>query len=207
MKRTSIYVDGFNLYYRALKKTPYKWLDLKSLFEKLLSSENEIQSINYFTAIVSGKKDPQQPIRQKVYINALEKHTPEVKVHYGQFLSHPARAPLVKPMGKNRFANIIKTEEKGSDVNLAVHFLNDAWLDKYDCAILVSNDSDIAESIKLVKEHHKKLIGLLLPENCSPSKELIKHAHFIKTIRKGALASSQLPNPIPKTTIHKPENW
>ena len=27
-----------------------------------------------------------------------------------------------------------KTEEKGSDVNLAVHMLNDAWLNKYDVA-------------------------------------------------------------------------
>lgn len=207
MKRTFIYIDGFNLYYRALKKTPYKWLDLKSLLQKLLSPDNEILSITYFTAIVSGKKDPQQPIRQKAYINALEKYIPEINVHYGQFLSHPARVPLAKPEGKKRFANIIKTEEKGSDVNLAVHLLNDAWLNKYDCAVLVSNDSDIAEALKLVKEHHKKLIGLILPENCSPSKELIKYANFIKTVRKGVLASSQLPNPIPGTKIHKPNSW
>ena len=30
MKKTIIYVDGFNLYYR-LKNTPYKWLDLQKL--------------------------------------------------------------------------------------------------------------------------------------------------------------------------------
>ena len=37
-----------------------------------------------------------------------------------------------------------KTEEKGSAVNLAVHLLNDGWLDAYDCAVVISNDSDLA---------------------------------------------------------------
>ena len=31
-----------------------------------------------------------------------------------------------------KFAQVIKTEENGSDVNLAVHLLNDAWLNEYD---------------------------------------------------------------------------
>ena len=31
MTRTTIYVDGYNLYYARLKRTPYKWLDLAAL--------------------------------------------------------------------------------------------------------------------------------------------------------------------------------
>lgn len=92
-------------------------------------------------------------------------------------------------------------------MNLAVHLLNDAWLDKYDCAVIVSNDSDLAESIRLVKNHHKKLIGLILPTNCSPSKTLMSLAHFVKRIRNNTLAISQLPDTIPGTNIHKPGNW
>ncbi|SFO44526.1 hypothetical protein SAMN04487859_1634, partial [Roseovarius lutimaris] len=39
--RTIIYVDGFNLYYRALKYNPQlKWLNVKALAEDVLSSEN-----------------------------------------------------------------------------------------------------------------------------------------------------------------------
>jgi len=205
--RTHIYVDGFNLYYRSLIRSPHKWLDLKALFEKLLSSENKINSIKYFTALVSGKFDPQKPIRQKAYIRALEAHIPEIKVHYGQFLTHPVNARLANPKKSNSYVKIIKTEEKGSDVNLAVHLLNDAWLNKYDCAVVVSNDSDLAEAMRLVKAQHKKMIGLVLPENCFPSKELIKHANFVKKIRKSVLAASQLPNPISGGKIHKPESW
>jgi hypothetical protein len=31
-----VYIDGFNLYYRALRKTPYNWLNLRRLCEFLL---------------------------------------------------------------------------------------------------------------------------------------------------------------------------
>jgi len=207
MKITYAYVDGFNLYYRAVRNTPYKWLDLKLLLENLLQPDHKIVKIKYFTAIVSGKYDPDKPKRQRTYIKALETYIPELSVYYGRFLSHPVNMPLANPSGSGRYARVIKTEEKGSDVNLAVHLLNDAWLDSYDCAVIVSNDSDLAEAIRLVKKHHKKLIGLLIPWNCHPSKELINLADFVKRIRKGVLAKSQLPDPIPGTNIRKPPSW
>ena len=65
-----------------------------------------------------------------------------------------------RQMGTYRTAEVIRTEEKGSDVNLAVHLLNDGWLDAYDCAVVVGNDSDIAEAMRLVRHHHGKRIGL-----------------------------------------------
>jgi uncharacterized LabA/DUF88 family protein len=111
------------------------------------------------------------------------------------------------PERNKRFVRIIKTEEKGSDVNLAIHVLNDAWLDLYDCAVIVSNDSDLAESLRLVKEQHNKVIGLITPGKGHPSRELLRYADFTKRIRKGVLAISQLPDPIPGTTIYKPKVW
>jgi len=211
--RTYIYIDGFNFYYGAVKDTPHKWLDFKKLFELILSPKNKIISIKYFTAIVTGKIDPDQPIRQKTFLRALQKYIPEISVYYGEFLSHNVFKPLSHPINKNlfgksiKFANIIKTEEKGSDVNLALHLLNDAWLDLYDCAVVVSNDSDLAESFRLVKTQHKKIIGLITPSKTHPSRELMQYADFNKRIRKGVLAASQLPDPIPGTKIRKPSSW
>ena len=116
--------------------------------------------------------------------------------------------PLVRPQRGRRTVEVVKTEEKGSDVNLAVHLVNDAWLDAYDCAAVVTNDSDIAEAMRLVKKHHPaKRIGLLLPRAGSPSHQLRKHADFTRPIRTGAVASSQLPDPIPGTSIRKPDTW
>lgn len=48
--RTIVYVDGFNLYYGAVKNTPYRWLDLKALFGRLLEPRNRIIAVKYYTA-------------------------------------------------------------------------------------------------------------------------------------------------------------
>ena len=81
-------------------------------------------------------------------LRALRRYRPEVEVYFGHFLSHKVRAPLAQPAGDQRTVEVIRTEEKGSDVNLAVHLINDGWLDAYDCAVVVSNDSDIAEAMR-----------------------------------------------------------
>ncbi len=62
--RTFVYVDGFNLYYRALKGTRPKWLDLLRLSELVLPAGAQVERINYYTARVSGKRDPEMPRRQ-----------------------------------------------------------------------------------------------------------------------------------------------
>ena len=207
MVRTYVYIDGFNLYHRLLQNSPHKWLNVKQLCEKLLKPVNQIISIKYFTDLVSGRSDPNQPIRQETYFRALKHYIPELSIYYGSFQTHPKMAKLVTPIHGKNYAEVYKTEEKGSDVNLAVHLLNDAWLNVYDAAVLISNDSDIAESLRLVKQHHpSKAIGLLTPVD-HPSAELRKHSDFIKRIRSGVLASAQLPNPIPGTNISKPVSW
>jgi uncharacterized LabA/DUF88 family protein len=206
--RTYVYIDGFNFYYGAVKGTPYKWLDFKALLTEILNPKHAILCIKYFTALVSDTPmDPTKSIRQKTFIRALQAHIPELKTYYGHFLSHGVFLPLVTPTPYRRFEEVIKTEEKGSDVNLAVHLLNDAWLDSYDCAVVISNDSDLAEAMCLVKQHHHKMLGLITPGHKWTSKQLSTHADFVRIIRPGALQRSQLPNPIPGTSLYKPINW
>ena len=36
--RTRVYIDGYNLYYGRLKKTIYKWLDVRMLIEQILAN-------------------------------------------------------------------------------------------------------------------------------------------------------------------------
>ncbi len=206
--RTIVYVDGFNFYYGAVRGTPWKWLDPVSLFQKLLGPQNELVRVRYFTARVQpSASDPQVNVRQDAYLRALQAHCPLVQLHYGHFLRHPVRMANVNPPPNT--VEVWKTEEKGSDVNLALHLLNDAWLDAYDCAVVVSNDSDLAESMYLVKAQTRKLLGLVTPGAPArkTSKELSDHADFVKPIRRWMLEQSLLPSPIPGTTIRKPPNW
>jgi hypothetical protein len=58
-----VYIDGFNLYYGALKGHPNRWLDLKKFSEELLPPDRNIDKIKYFTARVSGTPDPDAPRR------------------------------------------------------------------------------------------------------------------------------------------------
>ena len=64
-------------------------------------------------------------------------------MYFGHFLRYTVHVPLARPAGDQRTVEVIRTEEKGSDVNLAVHLLNDGWLDACGCGVVVSNDSQI----------------------------------------------------------------
>ena len=54
--RAYVYVDGFNLYYRALRPTPYKWLNLRALGAALLDPSDTVDVVRYFTARVSARR-------------------------------------------------------------------------------------------------------------------------------------------------------
>ncbi len=206
--RTIVYIDGFNLYYGAVKGTPYKWLDLRRMCQLLLPP-NDIRRIKYFTArVIARPNDPNQPTRQETYLRAL-RSIPDLEIIFGHFLSNEVALPRVDGRG---FERVIKTEEKGSDVNIATHILRDAFQKQFDVGVLVTNDSDLAEPIRIVSQELRLKVGVLSPTSArgrKPSRQLIKHATFTKQIRDGVLSTSQFPNPlsVAKGVIHKPSSW
>ncbi|MBY0491147.1 MAG: NYN domain-containing protein [Gemmatimonadaceae bacterium] len=210
MVRTFVYVDGFNLYYRALQRGPYKWLDLKTLFAGLLSPENRIDAIRYYTANISGKRDPHAPNRQHAYLRALST-IPEVSIHRGNFLVSEKWAALAQPpqmmvRPSPVTALVVKTEEKGSDVNLASHLIRDAFLDRFDVAVVVSNDTDLVEPIRIVAQEVGKPVGLVSPSD-KPAKSLVQVASFVRHLSNSRLAAAQFPEVIPGTPIRRPAAW
>ena len=209
--RTTAYIDGFNLYYGALKDTAFKWLDLGVLIGLVLGHKHDIACIKYFTAKVKvTETDPDQRERQETYLRALREPRPKfppVEIHFGHFQRGSRRMPR-SPFGTG-WVEVIKTEEKGSDVNLAVHLLNDAWLDAYECAVVVSNDSDLAEAMHLARERGK-VIGLIPPvmkTGRKTSQVLRQHCDFVRPLRRHHLERAQMPATIPGTELHKPPSW
>jgi uncharacterized LabA/DUF88 family protein len=206
--KTNVYVDGLNLYYGCLKDTRYKWLDLACLCRYLLPRD-EIQRIKYFTAIVRAfPHDPDAPTRQETYLRALAT-IPNLTIHYGHFLS--SRCTMVLASSKSNppeKVEVIKTEEKGSDVNLATHLLLDGFRRDYECAVVVSNDSDLLEPIRVIRCELGLPVGLINPHR-HPSAALVSQATFIKQIRPGLLAKCQFPDTLTDAngTFHKPLVW
>jgi uncharacterized LabA/DUF88 family protein len=207
--RTFIYVDGFNLYYGAVKGTQYKWLNILQLCRLLLPGA-EIERIKYFTARVSARKDdPGKPTRQQIYLRALRTLS-GLEIIYGSFLSHEVMMPVADPApGQPRFVRVTRTEEKGSDVNIATHLVNDAYRRIFDSAVLITNDSDLLAPIRIVKEELKLDVGILNPHRHTPSRVLTRYASFIKQIREGALKASQFPETMSdgKGEFRKPKAW
>ena len=91
--KTWVYVDGFNLYYGALKGTPYRWLDPVLLTTILLPQDHVVDRLRYFTARVLRKSGTKAPTHQRNYLKALST-LPEVSLHYGRFLARTDWCPL-----------------------------------------------------------------------------------------------------------------
>lgn len=206
--KTYVYVDGFNLYYGAVKGTPHKWLDIAKMCQLLLP-KHQIERIKYFTARVSARPgDPGVPTRQQTFLRAL-RTLPNLDIIYGHFLTNEVTMPLAGcAPGAQKYARVIKTEEKGSDVNLATHLLRDGFSGLFDAAVLVTNDSDLLEPVRIVREELKKVVGILNPHR-HPSRVLLKYASFVKPIRRGVLMTSQFPQTLRDANgvIQRPADW
>ena len=206
MAKVNVFVDGFNLYYGAVKGTPYKWLDLSRLCQTLLPRD-ELQRICYYTARVSARPhNPSAPGDQQTYLRAL-RTIPNLSITYGHFLTHSVRMTLTGVDPPKRVW-VDKTEEKGSDVNLATHLVRDAFTKQFELAVLVTNDSDLAEPVRVVTKDLGLPVGILNPHE-HHSQELKRLATFVKRIRQSALHASQFPDVLTDATgtFHKPESW
>lgn len=209
--RVRVYVDGFNLYYRALRKSPYRWLNLLSLAKEVLDPTDTIDRLRYFTARVSPRAgDPEAPKRQQAYLSALS-GLPEVSVHYGRFLPKEKWRPIVHPRWMPSVnVEVHDTEEKGSDVNLASHLLNDGWRERYEVALVMSQDTDLCEPIRMVTQDMGKLVGLVWLDGRQPGRRLTRVSTFVRHATPARLAASQFPDPTPSRDgrpISKPAVW
>ncbi|WP_419935163.1 NYN domain-containing protein [Candidatus Palauibacter sp.] len=255
--RTRIYVDGFNLYYGALKGTPFKWLDPVRLSALLLPAACVLDRVLYFTARVSGIPDGGTPARQQVYLNALGT-LPEVDVYFGSFLAKTVWRPLINlpvagsqidtpkpvvlpagdhtvavpdtrtlpvgtysvpgarrqrrqkgsaPLPDALVAEFHTQEEKGSDVNLAAHLLNDAWGDRFEAAAVISNDTDLVTPIRMVTQERGKTVFIVCPGRGRVAQKLDQVASHKRHIRTAMLGKAQFPDTLPGTVISKPKGW
>lgn len=218
MPRTIVYIDALNLYYRALKRTAHKWLNLEALASAVLPAGHQILAVNYYTANVSGRTDPGAPMRQHTYLRAL-KSLPLVSIYYGNFSTNQVWAGLVQPPDfRPRMALpagaapvvafVWKTEEKGSDVNLGAHLVRDAFQKKFETAAVLTDDTDLAEPIRIVGQELGMPVILLTPTN-RPGSSLLAYVSDVRHIGP-YLGPCQLPNPVTTPngkTVVKPTSW
>ena len=213
--KTMLYIDGFNLYYSAVKDTPLRWLNPVALVARAFP-RNQIIGTKYFTARVRAlPNNTGQPLRQMLFWRAL-KTLPNLGIIEGDFRTRQVVAPVVAPPPS--FIRVFKTDEKGSDVNLAAHLLLDGFRGNYECAIVMSGDSDLVTPIRMVKDDLKKPVGVLNPQrlsgqNCRPPRKnagLQQAASFYQNgVTWAQLLAAQFPHTMTDSTgtFHKPPSW
>ncbi len=204
--RSIVYIDGFNLYYGALKGGPNKWLDLSRYF-MLLRPDDDLQKIWYFTAEVSGRASA----RQQAYLKALETR-PLIQIKYGLYKRKTLKCGVTEcTHGAREFD---RSEEKGTDVNIALQMLDDAYQGLADRMVLVSGDSDLVPAIKLVKKRFPAIqITAYVPardRTRGAAKELRDACDKDKTLPLGLLEKCQFASDVTDVRggiIAKPSGW
>jgi uncharacterized LabA/DUF88 family protein len=207
MKKSIIYIDGFNLYYGAVKGTPWKWLDLEKYFT-LLRQNDDIQQIKYFTAEISGSHRP----NQDNYLLALSTLS-KVEIILGKFKTKQVKC-LVSNCTYSGSRIFNQQEEKRTDVNIALHMLHDAYEEVCERIILVSGDSDIVSAFAMIKNLKPKIELVVYIPARNPIRgaavELRNAADKSRTLPNGMLRIAQFPPTIQDSSgnvINKPQSW
>lgn len=203
MPRIIVYVDGFNLYH-GLKQLghdsgrshSFLWLDISSCIKSILRDPSfNFTSIKYFTAKPFGNDTCK---RHQTYCAAL-KHS-GVQLFYGKYKHKRMRCNLCN-------GTFQTYEEKQTDINIALHILNDAVQGNYDTAVLVSGDTDLVSAIKFVKMlYAQKKFIVIFPPNRNRAFELSSVADKSYVLDKGRCRTNQFPDKI-TDDIQKPETW
>ena len=212
----NVHIDGLNLFRRKLSKHPEcKWLDIEALAQRLLP-EYEIARVRYFTAIIKAGpgSDVQSPQRQQAYLRALAT-LPRTKIYLGKFRIDPRVMPLhptkLGSDGMPIYVKVKKTEEKGSDVNLASHALLDAFRCDASAYAILSNDSDLVTPMRKIQEELNAKTILLSPMDSKRTSNELRQTGpmLIRHITGDDLRACQLPPSIADAhgVVHRPKQW
>ena len=194
--------------YGCLKDSPYRWLDAAKLCSLLLPS-HEINRIRYFTAPLNIRPDnPYQRQCQQTYLRVLQT-IPNLTIHYGHFLTNAVWMPLAQPSTDGpKTALVLKTEEKGTDVNLTTYMMADSLGGECEMVVLLSNDSDFKTPIEFLIGQLGMTVGVFNPQR-TKSWALFQVSNFYRPIRKGPLSASQFPDQLSDSQgiITRPPSW
>ena len=224
-KKTIIYIDGYNLYYSRLKNTPFKWLDLVTLFrDQILMSQDpsaEVIAVKYFTAPVMARHGAESEQAQTQYLRALKAKHQCVEVINGFHVFQPTKLPVFDktiPPNKDHLSPVWMIEEKQTDVNLALQIYRDVIKGLCDQVIICSNNSDVEPLLTLLNQDAPEVtVGLVMPLREPgfnglrvPNKRLVNKAHWVRHyIRDEELEKSQFAQNVvtKKKPASKPAHW
>jgi uncharacterized LabA/DUF88 family protein len=202
VERVVAYVDGYNLYYGLREKgwKRFYWLNIQSMVQNLLKTNQVLGSTKYFTTVV--KRPPDKHKRQAVFLEALRTLS-DFEIFYGHWLSNPVTC---RKCGHTYEAY----HEKMTDVNVAVELMSDAFQDLLDVALLVSADSDLVGPVRAIRQFFpsKRVVIAFPPARHSAALKAVAHGYI--SIGRNVLAKSAFPDRVVKPdgfVLKRPAQW
>ena len=222
--RARVYIDGYNFYYGVLKGTDLKWLDPVRLMDTLLP-EYRIDVVKYFTArIAANPWNADERTRQAAYLDVLSR-LPRLECTEGYYRERIKQKSLINPkdFGLSKRdtypfprVNVLDQEEKGSDVSLGAHMVLDGCRGEYDVAVVVSNDADLYEPVRMVRAELGLKVRAVVPATSRTKRyrpvsvwQGRVDGLVVPTVNWSLLRDSQLPDPAPGLSglVAKPAAW
>ena len=202
MKRVIAYIDGFNLYYGLRQKgwRWYYWLNVQTLAERLLKPGQVLAATKYFTSVLLDPPERRDP--QVTHLDALQT-LEDTQIFLGHFLSD---TQVCNDCGHSHPTY----HEKMTDVNIATEMMTDAFQDRFDVALLITGDGDLAGTVSSIRRlFPKKSVVVAFPPQ-RVSETLKRTASEYTNIKLDSLRESALPDRIIKRdglALQRPISW
>ena len=201
-ERVIAYIDGFNLYFGLKDKgwRCYYWLNIYLLCQNLLRPPQHLVLVKYFTSRITSPPDKKK--RQSIFLEAL-KIVSGIIPDYGIYQTNPVTCE------KCGHVNNVP-EEKMTDVQISSEMVSDAYLNKYDTALLMTGDRDLVPAIEKVRsEFSKKRVVVAFPP-MRTNDDLRGAANAYIHVTEVELKKSLLPLEIPTLggyVLRCPKEW
>lgn len=209
-RRTTVFVDGLNFHYGVARRFGRRWVDPVALCRRVLDPKwHDIRQVRYYTSLfVEGVPGSGDPGSQNTHHRAMGLDDRFV-LRLGRFKFRREMARLATPDGSPAFAKVESMREKGSDVNLAAELVHLAHLGEFEAAVVISNDSDLARAIEIVRKELGKPVGIINPQPRTQVLELHQAGSFTRTIRQADIQAAIFPDVVhsPTGPICKPAGW
>lgn len=169
MERVFVYIDGGNFYQNIFKyyNLHFMSFQLKQFCDELIGPNREKMGVRYYIGKIKQYPDNQKSI--ELY-NSQQRMLQKLK-NEGVY----SVLGRIQKIGD-------KYREKGIDMRIGLDLLEGAYEDRYDTALVISSDGDLAPAFELVNRKGKKIESIMFDKTFSIA--LQKNAGTFRILNK-----------------------
>ncbi len=170
LKRAVVFVDGQNLFYAAREAFGYQYpnYDILKLAQRVCQSQNwNLTQTRFYTGVPDPSDDP---MKNGFWTAKLAAMGRQRIIVFSRALRYRNKTVQLPAGGTHTF---LHGEEKGIDVRIALDIMGLAVRNKYDVAVVFSQDQDlseVADEIPIIARQQARWIRIACAYPMSPTR-------------------------------------